>query len=167
MTTPSPDRPVPTPHDTVAPDLAAVEAEEESQGTWGGPGGGRGDAGRPRRLWWWAGGLAVAAMSALAVWFGISATTGHVNWVDTGHEIVSDSRVDVRFDLRRDPARAVVCRLEAQDISHTVVGRTEVEVGPAPASPSRHVLPVETATRAVTGYVDTCWYADEAPPTQR
>ena len=167
MSTPSQDRPVQTPHGATAPDPAGVEAEEESQGTWGGAPGGPGLRGRSRRLWWWVGGLAVAAMSALAVWFGISATSGHVNWVDTGHAIVSDTRVDVRFDLRRDPARAVVCRLEAQDISHTVVGRTQVEVGPAPASPSRHVLPVQTATRAVTGYVDTCWYADEAPPAQR
>jgi hypothetical protein len=106
-------------------------------------------------------------MVALAVWFGIAATAGRVHWVFTGHDIVSATQVDVRFDLRRDPSRAVVCRLEAQDGSHTVVGRTEVEVGPTDASPSRHVATVQTATEAVTGYVDVCWYADEAPPGER
>lgn len=117
-----------------------------------------------RRRWWLVGGLAVAVMVALAVWFGLSATVGRVHWVATGHQVVSDAQVDVRFDLRRDPGRAVVCQLEAQDASHAVVGRTEVTVGPSPESPSRHVETVRTASPAITGYVERCWYADEAPP---
>lgn len=115
------------------------------------------------RRWWVIGTVAVVLMTAVAVWFGLAASLGRVHWYYTGHEIVSDSRVDVRFDLRRDPSRAVVCQLEAQDDSHTVVGRTLVEVGPTEESPSRHIEQVATATRAVTGYLTTCWYADEAP----
>lgn len=116
-----------------------------------------------RRRWWTIGVVAVVLMSALAVWFGISATSGRVHWVDTGFQIVSDRQVDVRFDLRRDPSRAVDCQLEAQDYSHAVVGRTQVTVPPSASSPSRQVMSVETATEAVTGYVSECWYADEAP----
>lgn len=115
-----------------------------------------------RRRWWTIGVVAVVLMSALAVWFGISATSGRVHWVDTGYQVVSDRQVDVRFDLRRDPDRAVECELEAQDFSHTVVGRTLVTVPPSDSSPSRHVMSVETATAAVTGYVSECWYADQA-----
>lgn len=127
-------------------------------------GGRRGGATRPagaRRGWWVFGTVAVILMSAMAVWFGIEATTGRVHWVDTGYEVVSERQVDVRFDLRRDPDRAVVCELEAQNYGHTVVGRTEVTVGPSDSSPSRHVESVETAAAAVTGYVTECWYADE------
>lgn len=115
------------------------------------------------RRWWIIGGIAVLVMTTLAVIWGASATVGRVHWVYTGHDVVSDSQVDVRFDLRRDPDRQVVCRIEAQDASHTVVGRAEVSVGATPSSPSRHVGAVRTASPAITGYVDECWYADEAP----
>ena len=120
------------------------------------------DAAR-RRLWWVVGTLGVLAMSAVAIWFGHAATAGRVHWNYTGHQVVSDRQVDIRFDLNRDPSRAVVCGLEAQDGTHTVVGRTTVEVGPGESSPSRHIASVQTATRAITGYLTTCWYADEAP----
>lgn len=136
------------------------DAEEESAEALRGPG--RLDE-RARRRWWVVGTVAVVVMSATAVWFGVEATTGRVHWTDTGHQIVSGSQVDVRFDLRRDPAREVTCRLEAQDASHAVVGRTDVAVPPSTASPTRHVESVLTAAPAVTGYVTQCWYADEEP----
>ena len=118
---------------------------------------------RGSRRWWLIGTAAVVVMSALAIWWGAAATLGRVHWVDTGHEVLSDTQVDVRFDLRRDPDRAVVCRLEAQADSHLIVGRTEVEVPAGGTSPSRHVESVRTASPAITGYVDECWYADESP----
>lgn len=139
------------PHRDTAPDWDALEEAAEA-------GQGRGD-----RRWWVVGTIGVAVMTAMAIWWGVSATSGRVHWVDTGFEVVADTRVDVRFDLRRDPTRPVVCRLEAQADSHIVVGRTEVEVPAGDASPSRHVEGVETASPAITGYVDECWYADEAP----
>lgn len=138
------------------------DAEEEAAEARRGPG-----AGRARRRWWWIGGTAVVGMTAVAVWFGLAATVGRVSWVDTGHDIVSAELVEVRFDVRRDPSRAVVCELEAQDLTRTVVGRARVDVGPTGSSPSRHVAPVRTAAPAVTAYVERCWYADEAPPGER
>lgn len=136
------------------------DAEEESAEARSGP---RRLDERTRRRWWVVGTTAVVLMSALAVWFGLSATTGRVHWVDTGHEIVSGTQVDVRFDLRRDPSRQVTCRLEAQDFSHAVVGRADVTVAPSAGSPSRHVETLRTASPAITGYVDECWYTDEGP----
>ncbi|GGK80992.1 DUF4307 domain-containing protein [Ornithinimicrobium pekingense] len=136
------------------------DAEEEAAEARGGP---RRLDDRARRRWWLVGSAAVAVMTALAVWFGIEATSGRVHWVNTGHQVVSGTQVDVRFDLRRDPAREVVCRLEAQEASHAVVGRADVTVGPAQSSPSRHVESVRTAAPAITGYVEECWYADEEP----
>jgi hypothetical protein len=100
-------------------------------------------------------------MSAVAVWFGTAAATGKVNWVNTGFEVVADNKVDVRFDLHRDPDRPVRCVLEAQDEQHFVVGRTETRVAAEPSSPSRHVASVRTAAPAVTGYVDSCDYVDQ------
>lgn len=166
MTTPPahPDGPHPAP--AAQPDAVADTAaprpwdeEEAAADHWAPPRGGA----RTARRWWAIGLVAVLLMSGLAAWFGFSATAGRVHWVYTGHQVVSDSQVDIRFDVRRDPDRAVRCQLEAQDGSHTVVGRTTVDVAPAESSPSRHVDSVQTASRAITGYVVECWYADEAP----
>jgi hypothetical protein len=140
----------------------AVDRDAEEESAEAGRGPSRLDE-RTRRRWWVVGTVAVVLMSAVAVWFGVEATTGRVHWTNTGHVIVSGSQVDVRFDLRREPSREVTCRLEAQDASHAVVGRADVTVGPAQASPSRHVESVRTAAPAITGYVSQCWYADEAP----
>lgn len=110
--------------------------------------------------WWVIGGIGVTIMVALAVWFGISATAGKVHWVNTGFEVMSDEQVDVRFDLRRDPSRAVECALHALDAQHARVGTATVVVGPSEESPSRHIEPLRTVARATTGYVDSCSYVD-------
>ena len=107
-------------------------------------------------------GIACALVVMAVVW-GLSATVGRVAWTYTGHDLVSEEQVDVRVDLRRDPARAVTCQIEARDERNAVVGRTDVEIGPTETSPSRHVLSVRSAAPAQTGYVEACWYSDEPP----
>ncbi|WP_161958518.1 DUF4307 domain-containing protein [Ornithinimicrobium cavernae] len=114
-----------------------------------------------RRTWWIVGTLGVAAMTALAVWFGIAATAGKVHWFNAGFDVVSDEQVDIRFDVRRDPSRAVVCDLHALDAHHARVGTGQVTVPPAEKSPTRHIESLRTVSRATTGYVDTCSYADQ------
>jgi len=110
------------------------------------------------RRWWVVGALGVCIMTAVAVWFGVAAASGKVNWVNTGFVVVADNEVDVRFDLHRDPDRAVQCVIEAQDDRHFVVGRTTRRVAATSDSPSRHVATVRTTSPAVTGYVDSCSY---------
>lgn len=112
------------------------------------------------RTWWIVGTIGVLAMSAIAVWFGIASTAGKVHWVNTGFEVISDEQVDIRFDLRRDPDRAVVCDLHALDGHHARVGTAQVTVPPSEESPSRHIEPMRTVARAVSGYVDSCAYSD-------
>lgn len=119
--------------------------------------------GLSQRTWWVVGTVLVLVASAIAVWFAVAATAGRVHWTLTGFDVVSPSQVDVRFDITRDPTREVVCTLEAQDEFHTVNGRTDVRVPAADASPSRHIESVRTASPSVTGYVDSCRYAEPAP----
>lgn len=118
---------------------------------------------RGSRRWWIIGAVTVLAGVVVAVVWGLSATLGRVGWGDAGHEVVSDTQVDVRFDVHRDPSREVVCRLEAKDQTGLVVGRLETTVAPGETSPSRHVVTVETASPAVTGWVDECWYPEDGP----
>lgn len=113
-----------------------------------------------RRTWWVVGVLGVAAMSAVAIWFGIASTAGKVHWVNTGFDVISDQQVDIRFDVIRDPGQAVVCDLHALDAHHARVGTGQVTVPAEAQSPARHIEPLRTVARATTGYVDTCRYVD-------
>lgn len=137
--------------DVGPPDWDRIEAEAEAREP------------RGNRRWWVIGVVSVVLMSGLAVIWGLSAVQGRVHWVYTGHQVVSESEVEVRFDLRRDPSREVTCRIEAQAETHVVVGRTEVDIAPTASSPTRQIVGVTTASPAITGYVDQCWYTDEAP----
>lgn len=112
------------------------------------------------RRWWVIGSVGVAVMAALAVWFGVSATAGKVHWYNGGFEVVSDEQVEIRFDVRRDPSRAVECQLHALDAKHARVGTGSVVVPPTEKSPSRHIESLRTVSRATTGYVDSCSYVD-------
>ncbi|MGB5937344.1 MAG: DUF4307 domain-containing protein [Ornithinimicrobium sp.] len=116
---------------------------------------------RNSRRWWVIGVVGVAVMTALAVWFGVASAVGKANWVNTGFDVVAENEVQVRFDLRRDPSRAVECAVEAQDGSRFVVGRTTTRIEPTDQSPSRHVAIVQTTSTAVTGYVEDCRYVSE------
>lgn len=158
MTTPPPTEhdPRSTPSGRVVDPVVDWDAEEEAAES--------ARAAQPNaRRWWIFGGVSVAVMVVLAVIWGLSATVGRVAWTYTGHDLVSEDRVDVRVDLRRDPTRAVTCQIEARDERGAVVGRADVEVGPTQSSPSRHVLSVRSAAPAQTGYVEACWYSDEPP----
>lgn len=112
------------------------------------------------RRWWVVGIAGVTLMTALAIWFGVASATGKVNWTNTGFEVTSNEEVQVRFDLSRDPTRAVECVLEAQDESHFVVGQRTTIVEPSESSQSRHLAAVRTAGPAVTGYVERCDYVE-------
>lgn len=114
-----------------------------------------------RRRWWVIGTIGVVVMTALAVWFGVSSVTGKPNWVNTGFDVTASDEVQVRFDVRRDPTRAVECAVEAQDESRFVVGTTSTTVAPTEQSPSRHVATVRTTAQAVTGYVEDCRYVSD------
>lgn len=117
---------------------------------------------RPRtRLWWTIGVVGVSAMTALAVWFGLSASSNQVHWYNGGFSIVSDQEIDIRFDVTRDGDRAVLCQLHALDAQHARVGTGEVVVDPTPGETrSRHIESLRTVARATTGYVDSCDYLD-------
>lgn len=121
-----------------------------------------GDRGSAR--WWTIGVVGVVLMSAVVVWLALMGSGDRVHWSDSGFLVHDDTRIEVRFDVTRDPDRPVTCRLEAMDYSKLLIGSTQVQIDPAESSPSRHVADVRTVARATTGYVHSCWYTDEDPP---
>ena len=78
-----------------------------------------------------------------------------------GFTVADDHRVDVTFDVRRDPGTATVCVLRAQSATHADVGYATVSVT-AGRSEVRTTYPLATSSLATTAEVLGC-APDQAP----
>ncbi|MGO4343025.1 DUF4307 domain-containing protein [Pedococcus sp. 2YAF34] len=106
--------------------------------------------------WWVVGIIGCTIGVGLAVWLGLANSLGAITATDTGYKVLDDRSVRVEFDVHRPAGEAVTCRIQALDATFGVVGVTDVDV---PASDERSVhkvVVVRTASRAVTGVVDSC-----------
>lgn len=109
-----------------------------------------------RRRWWIFGTLGVAAMTAMAVWFGLAATLGKVSWTLIGYKVVDAKSVDVRFEVDRPVGTESVCTLAALARDFSPVGSVDVRI---PASSERTTVlkaTIATTSEAVTGVVQFC-----------
>ena len=70
--------------------------------------------------------------------------------------IAGPERIDVTFEVTKDPAATVRCDVTALSRSFTEVGIGSVELGPSADRVQRITVPVATAELAVTGTVKTC-----------
>ena len=117
----------------------------------------RGDARRTRLiLIVAAAGFAVVLVGWL-VWAGLLSPGADLEAVDTGHTIVDDSLVQVRYQLTVEPGETVSCAFQAQNSTFSIVGWNIVDV---PASDRRvRTLGAEirTTEMAVTGLIYRCW----------
>ena len=73
-----------------------------------------------------------------------------------GYTVLSDSSVEVRFDVRRPTGRAAVCVVRARDAQGRQVGTADVPVPATPAGTVRVERVLATDSRASTGEVDRC-----------
>jgi hypothetical protein len=122
------------------------------------PAGRYGPEPRPRRRT--AGRIGVAALLALgvagAVWVGLKPGTDMVTWTDVGYSVQGPDRVDVTFEVAKDPDVTARCIVHALSAAYAEVGVVTVTVGPADARTVRETVPVATQELAVTGVVDRC-----------
>jgi len=110
----------------------------------------------PGQLKWWVIGAAgILVGCALAVWFGISATRG-VSWSDAGYQVVSNTRVDITFDVIHQDGKPATCTLQALDIKHGQVGERTVHLPASTYASTRYTRTVHTVAKAVTGTVESC-----------
>jgi hypothetical protein len=106
--------------------------------------------------WWVVGVIGCAVGVALAVWLGLANSLGQITPTVTGYKVLDDRSVRVDFDVNRSPGQGVVCTVRALDRTFGVVGVLNVTV---PATSERDVhqrVVVKTASRAVTGEVESC-----------
>ena len=100
--------------------------------------------------------LGVAVLIALA-WLGFARTSsGRTRFGVTSYEVISDSQVRIRFEVRKSPSASLTCALVARSRDHATVGQVDVEVGPS----AREVVGVTevltTTARASTVEVSGC-----------
>ena len=101
-----------------------------------------------------------AIVLALAVWIGAAVLRDPVQWNDVGFSVKGPDRVDVTFDVVKDPAASARCTLHALNASFAEVGVLTVTVGAEAARVSRHTVTLSTQELAVTGIVRSCEAVD-------
>jgi hypothetical protein len=102
-----------------------------------------------------AGGLGLALLAlTFAAWDRFS--DSRVPFTVLGYRVVSDTAVEVRFEVHKAMSSTVTCLVRARDRAGAEVGHARVQVGPSNDAPVRvtHLLP--TSGRAATGEVTAC-----------
>lgn len=120
-----------------------------------------------QRKWWIIGIIGVILMSVFAAWFGISASSNTVTANQAGFKVISDDRIEVRWDvIPSERNRAITCTIIALNDKRDVLGTKQVELKPSPYRSTRYSDVLRTTSRAVSGTVKECHYTGERPPSQ-
>jgi hypothetical protein len=112
------------------------------------------------RGWWIVGGVGVAIATAVAIWFGISATQDAIVATDVGFEHHGDREIVMVFDVTRAPGTTVSCTITAMDGEYGRVGTAQHEVPASQERTTRVRAAVRTTTRAITATVKNCSAVD-------
>ncbi|UTT62917.1 DUF4307 domain-containing protein [Microcella humidisoli] len=95
--------------------------------------------------------------TAWVVWGGLSGTNAELETRELGYANVTDTSIDVRWEVSTTPGTEVSCAIQALNESFGIVGWRIVEL---PASSERTRVLTETlrtAERPVTGLPYRCW----------
>lgn len=73
-----------------------------------------------------------------------------------GYTVVSDTSVEITFEVPLSPGGVVHCDLRARDRQGREVGHDRVQVGPQRATPVRVTRAITTSARAASAEVSGC-----------
>ena len=116
---------------------------------------------RPRTGTRVAAGVTIAAFLVAVGYVTWQLATSSVHSQLIGFSVVSDSRVDVTFEVSRHSGAATTCAIRAQAPSHADVGYAVVTITPGQEY-LQTTYPLATLARATTAEVLGC--ADRGPP---
>jgi hypothetical protein len=119
----------------------------------------RGSKSRNRAIAIIVGAIVAVVVVAWVIWVGLFSPAADLNVEDTGHVIVDETTVDVRFQLTVEPGTATRCAVNAMNEGFSIVGWKIIDV---PASDERLralVARVHTTELGVTGLIYRCWLA--------
>jgi hypothetical protein len=107
---------------------------------------------------------AITGASAVAVvllawlgWAGLGQPGSQFDTRDLGYELVSDSEVNVRFEVSTAPGTTLSCAVQALNAQYGIVGWAIVDIPPAQVRTRVFNQPLRTSETAVTGLLYECW----------
>lgn len=112
---------------------------------------------RTRRLMIIAGVIFAAVFTAWVVWGGLSGTNAELETRELGYANITDTSIDVRWEVSVAQGTEVSCAIQALNASFGIVGWRIVDL---PASTERTRVFIETLRTAelpVTGLPYRCW----------
>jgi hypothetical protein len=99
----------------------------------------------------------VVVFAAWVIWAGLIGPQTQLEVIDTGHVIVDDSLVQVRYELNVEPGTTTSCAVQAMNSSFSIVGWKIVD-NPASEKRTRTLgADVRTTELGVTGLIYRCW----------
>lgn len=107
-------------------------------------------------------GIVAAAVFAVVlvawvVWGGLFGENAKLETRDLGHDIVSDSLVNVQFEVTSDAEGDISCAVQALNESFTVVGFRVIQLPESEQRTRQFTEPVRTTELAVSGLIYRCW----------
>ncbi|MCU1407534.1 MAG: hypothetical protein JWQ43_3837 [Glaciihabitans sp.] len=99
----------------------------------------------------------VVVLAAWLFWGGVIDGLETVDAQNTGHTILSDSEVEVTWQLTATPGQDVDCALQALNESFGIIGWKIVHIPGATERTQSLTEVVRTSEQSVTGLIYRCW----------
>jgi hypothetical protein len=115
---------------------------------------------RRRLTRWWAIGVAIVVALVVVLWVawvGLFAPAATIDSRTAGYTLVSDSEVEVEYEVTVEPGTAVACAVEALNKKYAVIGWKIVDLPPSEQRTRALTDLVRTSEPAVTGLIYRCW----------
>lgn len=112
-----------------------------------------------RKQWVWVS-LGLAAMTAIAIIYGLGAAAQPVRWQDVGFTIDSATEATVTFDVYLYSDQDATCHVHALNKQYAEVGVSQLDVARADGVEQRFTLPITTVEEANTALVRHCMPVD-------
>lgn len=123
-------------------------AESEDEGSGAVP--------RLSKKGWAAVAVGLAALIAVAAWFGLAQADKAVRWNTVGFAVDSPTQAEITFDAYIYTDEPVECVVRAMSTSFAEVGIASVELDPADGRERRVTLEIPTVEEATTAEVNYC-----------
>lgn len=120
--------------------------------------------GAPRsdqRLTWIVAGFAAVLVLAWFIWQAFTLNQPSITWSEAGLTIVSDSQVDVNFNVSTEVGSTVTCTVRAYTENTTEVGVKDVTIGPVTSEETGVSVSVATIQPATGARVTDCRFTSE------
>jgi hypothetical protein len=114
---------------------------------------------RTRTLMIIAGVVFTLVFTAWVVWGGLSGTNASLETRELGYSAVTDTSIDVRWEVSAAPGSEITCAIQALNESFGIVGWRIVELGASAERTRVFIETIRTAEPPVTALPYRCWLA--------